>query len=594
MHSLPRLVEEQADSMRERYLAWIYELGGAHIEGKRLVDHLELRPGFSYWWMTLIAEKCNAYKSLYILDIFKLLVLEKLVIEHSVSSIVLMSGDKTLVKTFRVWCKNAGLLLKWRPSQGRISSASWIKKLYHILPRPLQAAIYLARYIWQRWPLRQHNADRNAFNSADMTLVDYLIHLDQKALATGRFVSNFWTELVGALEDSGLKVNWLHHYVQHEAVSSPKQARELILRFNQSGKGRQFHACLDAELSISVLLAVLRDYSRLVWMSIRLSTINRQFKPSGSNLDFWPLFKMDWYNSMSGSKAIWNCLVLNLFERTFRRLPRQALGVYLQENQSWEKALIYAWRSCGHGQIIGVVHSTVQYWNLRYFHDQRNYQSIGNNDVILPDKVALNGLTAVKAFREGGYPENQIVEVEALRYLYMANQSKARGKSENKSPVLRVLVFGDYLTSATRQQMQWMETAAKSLPSNTQYIAKPHPFCAINSGDYPSMKMSVTNAPLAELLADCDVVFTSNLTSAAVDAYCTGLPVVSVLDSNSFNMSPLRGLEGVVYVTNPTELADALRNACSREHVMAKPFFCLDKALPRWRRLLNLSDQSSP
>ena len=54
-YSIPRLVEAQADLLRARYLAWIYDLGEAHIGGKRLVDHLELRPGFSYWWMTLPA-----------------------------------------------------------------------------------------------------------------------------------------------------------------------------------------------------------------------------------------------------------------------------------------------------------------------------------------------------------------------------------------------------------------------------------------------------------------------------------------------------------------------------------------------------------
>jgi surface carbohydrate biosynthesis protein (TIGR04326 family) len=94
---------------------------------------------------------------------------------------------------------------------------------------------------------------------------------------------------------------------------------------------------------------------------------------------------------------------------------------------------------------------------------------------------------------------------------------------------------------------------------------------------------------LAELLADCDVAFTSNITSAAVDAYCASIPVVSVLDGDAFNMSPLRGLAGVVYVTNPTKLADALRNARSRERVVAAPYFCLDKGLPRWRNVLKLN-----
>ena len=154
-----------------------------------------------------------------------------------------------------------------------------------------------------------------------------------------------------------------------------------------------------------------------------------------------------------------------------------------------------------------------------------------------------------------------------------------------------MLVLGDYNPLVTRHQMKLLMAAAGFLPSNTLYTVKSHPSCAIKAIDYPSLQLRVTSAPLAELLAACDVAYTSNITSAAVDAYCSGVPVVSVLDGDAFNMSPMRGLEGVMYITNSTELADALRNARSLERVVATPYFCLDKGLPRWRKLLSLITQ---
>jgi surface carbohydrate biosynthesis protein (TIGR04326 family) len=589
MHSIPSLVEEQADTLRSRFLACIYEIGDAQIKGKRLVDHLELRPGFSYWWMTLVAEKSNAYKSLQIIDVLKMLALEDLVGTYSASTIILKSGNKTLAQAFRLWCKKVGMAFEWIRTKQKGRQESWARRLYHSLSYPIQAFIWLAHYIWQRWPLKQQNVYKNAVDSAEMTFFDYLIHLNQKALTTGQFASNFWTDLVGALDHSGSKVNWLHLYIQHEALTSTKQARDLIARFNQSGTGRQFHTFLDGALSISVVVAALIDYSRLVWMHLRLNKIKRQFCPTGSRLDLWPLFRQDWRKSMLGLNAIWNCLVLNLFERTLRRLPHQKLGVYLQENQGWEMALIYAWRAVGHGRLIGVPHSTVRYWDLRYFFDPRNYQRTGKNDVPLPDKMALNGPAAMAAYREGGCPADQMVEVEALRYLYLADlppmQSVASAPSSSS---LSVLVLGDYLHAITLRQMQWLTDAAPLLPLDTRYIVKAHLSCPVKASDYPSLHLQITALPLAKLLSECDVAYSSNITSAAVDVYCTGLPVVSMLDSNSFNMSPLRGLEGIVYVTNPTELADALRNARSRERVVAEPYFCLNKGLPRWRKLLGM------
>ena len=39
--SIPKLVEDNADVLKARYLAWIYDLGEKRVDGKRLVDRLE-------------------------------------------------------------------------------------------------------------------------------------------------------------------------------------------------------------------------------------------------------------------------------------------------------------------------------------------------------------------------------------------------------------------------------------------------------------------------------------------------------------------------------------------------------------------------
>ncbi len=56
-----------------------------------------------------------------------------------------------------------------------------------------------------------------------------------------------------------------------------------------------------------------------------------------------------------------NCLNVTLFDGALAAMPRQRQGLYLFENQAWEKALLRAWRRHGHGEIIGVQHATVPY-----------------------------------------------------------------------------------------------------------------------------------------------------------------------------------------------------------------------------------------
>ena len=593
VYSIPRLLEAQADFLRSRYLAWVYDLGNAHIDGKQLVDHLELRSGLSYWWMTLPTMVSYGHLTP-IYSAVRLLALEQIASELSPKKIILASSDKNLARIFRLWCEKAGLSFEWRKLKRFRSSESIIRRLYYALPLAMQAIIWLIRYIKDRWSLRERVPKRPVGSDAGITFFSYLVHLNQKALAEGRFATYYWTALHEVIVKDNVGANWFHKYIRHGIVPRTRHARNLIKQFNRNGTGREVHSTMDGVLGWSVIWDTLRDYSRVVMAGLRLRKVSCLFHPQNSNIDLWPLFKQDWHQLMYGATAIANCLDINLSEYILRRLPHQRLGFYPQENQPWEMALIHAWRAAGHGQIIGVPHTTVLFWDTRYFFDPRTYRRAGKNDLPLPEKVALNGPAAMIAYQKGGYPREQLLEVEALRYLYLDDlQSKQNTENELSTGFLRVLVLGDYLAPVTRRQMQWLCDAAMLLPPDTRYTVKPHPACAIRAEDYPSLQLQMTSSHLAELLTDCDVAFTSNITSAAVDAYCAKVPVVSALDGNAFNMSPLRGLTGVIYVTGPEELAKALGNARVRKKVHAEPYFCLDKGLPRWRMLLSIGSSDA-
>jgi surface carbohydrate biosynthesis protein (TIGR04326 family) len=298
--------------------------------------------------------------------------------------------------------------------------------------------------------------------------------------------------------------------------------------------------------------------------------------------------RADWRDSVYGVTAIWNCLCLNLFEKILASLPKQAIGVYLQENQGWEMALLHAWRTSGHGALIGVAHTTVPYWYLGYFFDPRSYAREGRNHLPMPDRVALNGEAAFSAYRAGGYPSDQVVEVEALRYLYLAGATTQKRTTRESGQSLCVLVCGDLVPDANQLLLEWLDAAACSLATTTRYIVKPHPSCAIDPAKFPNLGIEIRNEPLQELFPGCDIVLTSNATSAAVDAYCSGLPVIAVLDGQTLNMSPLRQVAGVFWASSAAEVTRALLHFRDAVKSPRPPYFCLDQNLPRWRGLLGL------
>ena len=126
------------------------------------------------------------------------------------------------------------------------------------------------------------------------------------------------------------------------------------------------------------------------------------------------------------------------------------------------------------------------------------------------------------------------------------------------------------------------------IDDSIHFIIKPHPACPVNMEDFPNLPGELTSRPIQELMKISDLVYTSLVTSAAVDAYCSDLPVISFLDGKTLNVSPLRNIKGVCFVTNSKSLASAINNINVADSDQEKNYFYLDLGLPRWRKWLNI------
>lgn len=591
--SMPQWVEDHADSIRQRYLSWIYEIGQTQIHGRSVIQHLELRPGFSSWWMSLLAEKCNFAKSPHIDDAIKLIAFVDWMDSQDFEHVVLLSSRDKLAQCLGQWCDQKGIEFEWqRNSPKNIVVPSLSRRVYNKLPHFLQAAIWLTRQIFYRWRLRRVGVPQWYETQGKITFVSYLFNLVPDKAEQGIFESRYWGTLPETLCKQGIKTNWLHIYFEHEFLPSAKHAAQQICDFNRMAGSLQNHVTLDSFLSLKLIGKTLLDWFYLLRQGA--TTPLHNYIPELNGINLWPLFRDDWKSSTFGKTSIANTLHLNLFEKAFGLLPKQFLGIYLQENMDWEYASIYSWRHQLHGQLIGCPHSTVRFWDLRYFFDTQIYDAAGQNSMPMPDLVAVNGPAARQIYLNGGYPEDRLIEVEALRYLYLNRKPEGDRKITSQttptigklvtSP-LKLLVLGGYTEVNNQLQMQLLSEIAPDLPVETIITIKPHPANPIQPQDYPSLTFAVTASPLGELLKDADIAYSGPITSAAVDAYCYGLPVISVLDPTVLNMSPLRGCKGVTFISTPSELVNAIKSAATHipRNDQSKQFFHLDEDLPRWR-----------
>lgn len=584
--SLPRLVEAGADDLRARYLAWIHALGAAMAGGQSVAERFTLRPGLSYWWLAAPAQKFSISAVSLVPDAIKMLAFERYLDDRDVRSITLESENLRLAECLSAYCRHHGYSFDWRRRDAGEVASPGRGALYRRLPPTLRAIISLARFCVSRLSSARPAA-ATARPLGTMSVFDVLIHLDRSSPESGRFASNYWGPLVRRLDEAGIRSNWFHIFHPQPAVAKFRQAVELAQRFTAASDGRQWHQMVDGMPGIATVVRAVRDFFRIGRAARASLPALKAVRPEGSVLTLWPFHEDEWNESVCGPNALMECLRLGGFETELARLPRQEVGLYLCENQPWEHALIHAWRSRGHGTLIAVPHSTVRYWDLRYFHDPRTYVEAGASRRPLPDRYALNGPVAMRMMVDAGVPREKLVPVEALRFMYLEHGTMPVPAG---MATFTLLVCGDFLTSTNDWIFELLSGVGEHFPRGSRIVFKPHPAFPYAPPDslQGGVEVLVDERSLSALLPECHIVISSAITSAAVDAYCAGRPVIQVASGRGLNANALRGVDGVALVATPAELADALTHAVSAQapRTRSEHYFHLDSALPGWMNML--------
>lgn len=588
--SVPRYLEQHAERLRAKYLAFVHDLGERSLGGRRLREHFTVADGYSFWWMNRVAEK-SPFKSPRIFDCLRLLALEEILVAQRATSATLVTGDVTLRAAVDGLCRGLEIPLETVESArvGPAPAARW----YDRLPLALQGLLSL-RHLVSRWPFRRLRAAAWFGGTEAVFFGSYLYHLDKAATARGAFHSHQWEDLPDMLHAHGRPTNWVQHY-QPDGPLSIKETTALLSGFNARADREGRHALVETFVSLGAVLKIIGLWLWLNGLRWRLREAHTLFRPSGSAAWLWPLLAQDWRLSLSGTAAVSNCTWYVLFDRALSETPRQSRGLYLYEGQGWESALVHAWRKHGHGEVVAVPHSSMPFWYLNIYDDPRCVARDGECAKPTPDRWALNGPMAWKAMTSAGYPAARLAPVEALRYTYLRSFAATRqgDAAAQASGTIRLLVLGDYTATQTLEMLARVADAAPAFDGRLAVTVKLHPACVLDPAAVAGLDVRFTTAALADILGDVDLAFASNTTSAGLDALIAGLPVLVFLDDATFNQSPLRGSAAVTFVSTTAELiAGVMASAGHRVASTADEFFWLDAGLPRWRQLLGVTQES--
>jgi surface carbohydrate biosynthesis protein (TIGR04326 family) len=588
VRSIRDLVEEHAEEVRRRYLAWCHEFGETTAAGRPVRECFAFADGTSLWSQSVFVEQ-SAWRQRSLEPILKITAFELLLERMPAARVHFVGADGGLAETLRRVCRRHGVEFEWtrlRRSR-RLSAASLVRAL----PQTLQGLLMLLYLLPSRLRLAAPGAveEHTAPGSGNVLIAGPFFNFDVRvANSGGVFTSRFWTVLPAVLAETGLRITWLQTFYRHEEIPSPRAAARVMSRINQGCGPGESHVLLDAYLTLTGAARVARRWFAAAVESWHVARELERRQALDPVLRYWPLLRHDWARAFRGVLCVEGLLYAECYDRALRALPHQHEGLYLMEGQGWERALAAAWRRHGHGRLAGVVHSTIRFWDLRYHADPRRYAGGTAGYLAGPDVVICNGRVARAAYLSTAAVRESLVDCEALRYLHLTQKEKR--ERQIRTATLRILVVGDFTPAGTAAVLDLMETARTQLQIPLEVRMKAHPNCPVQPAQYPRLDLVLLPGSVAEQSREVEVVLAANLTSAAVDAYASGARVLIYDDGVSFNYSPLRGMPGVLFVRTAQELCVALHAAGSGDgrggNVQNEPFFNIDTALPCWRAYL--------
>lgn len=590
--SLPEIVHNEADRWKRTYLEWLESIGQAPVGDKTLEQQLLIRPGLSYWWMTLptefsFSEDALVYKAV------RLWAFVELSERLGFDDVELVGADPGVISVLQAWGRETGRRITTvRADEKPIREFSRLTSLAKSSNVVFQTAAAVTQIALEfaRFGLKfRTNFQGETHGTRAVTIVDYFDNFRINQASASLYQSNYWGQLPEQLALMGIPVHWVHIDYRSAAAPSISMAREAIESLNEN-KAAQRHSLLQDRMGPRVLGVVVRQYFAVTVLGLSVKRTGLSWRHAQSGLDMWPLTKRWWRRTFYGVEAARNATWLSLFESVLSGRGNPGPCLYLMENQAWELALINRWQSMEKGHIDGVPHSTVRLWDLRYAVGLTNGQGSSTMGLPRPDAVLVNGPAALGVFVLNGYRPDQLQPVEALRYMRGSETPARERKKTPKEPdSVNLLALGEYDPRLAATQIELLNKLIEARSSSVRITYRPHPSSLTPLAALDGRIRLSASSGIAFDLVGSDLAFCSNVSSAAVDALLAGVPVIVFRDGGVLD-GQIAGALGNMSVANAEDLIKAvdrfIAHGTNGQNRVEEVFY-LDTELPRWTRVLS-------
>ena len=521
---LGELLHDQEEQLQRTLLAWLGRLATRHTASDSPLPLVY--PNLHAWWLLTIAEK-NYATTPQLTTLAKLVLLHDLCTREAATHLEYRGENRALEAVLREFAEANG----WHSSARRTPLRQRLRRR----TESLQAVAHFARAFVQAFTAALVSPRRaRSVASPDVAFVGYLI----PAGGTTRGQSPYWGNLAQRFSAS-TQVMWLFHRSDEMPL---RAARRHCAEADQSRSGHQ-HRVIEDFLTPGVVLKAIGTY--LSWRPARRLALDVSNSVEGRTIPVAELFADHLGDSLSGSRAVSTILHCHAYERLAARY-RDVTWLYLWENKPFEHALTSAVRRHSSGATVGYAHSVVRRRDHRYFEETAATPLETHLGRPAASVYAVNGELPLRHLRDLGMPTSPVVEVEALRYSPLS--------AVQRGVATRMLVVGDINAHESRRLLDLARVAISGHDSGLAPWFKPHPGSPHHAAMAVAAGFTVSNDPLATLAPDVALAVVGSAGAASIDLTMLGVPVATVLDPESMNLSPLLGVAGACFIRSAAEL----------------------------------------
>ena len=561
-------IDKNSDILKKQYLNIVFEISNLKINKQSFRKSLEYN-GHSLWEMSLVHEK-NIYKNEYIFKTIKYLALKTIISKNSNKKIKITSLEKDLENILKKNFTNLSIEFE----KSHLSLREKFKNI--LLKNILFNHIYFLYFFLKNCNFSKIKDIK--FSKKKYIIFSYFTHYDSLKFSNKVFYPKQWSNLWEILSENK---NFLQLFLPNKKFKFFYQIKNFIIK--KKIENLNYKNFLNTNIYFEYYNLIKRDFKKLM-LKINFNEIESLFKDNKNYEFFFKINKELFISSFSGYTLLQNLLWIKLFDNVLSNIPKHDYGIFLYENQPWEKALITSWKKFQNGKLIGYSHTTINYWHLNYFNDP-NYNLSEDFEKYSPNLIAVSSEISKNFLIKQSIKPEKIIEVEALRYLWILEKSKKKLENKNK----KILFLGDYKESTNKKLLNVLnESKLDLINSGFELSFKSHPAKSIKIFD---TRINLINEDLESLVDKYQYVVSSNTTSAIIEVLSCGINTLLFKDKNNFDLSPLKNTIIEKEINFFYSKQDFLNKIMvSKNDVKPIYYYYLDRNIIKWKKILEIEN----